>query len=196
MMLNMRFSLALGFALLACSGSGVAESNRYVLDPQHLTIGFLVEHIGFAKVLGTFREAEGSFTFDEETGKVSDVRVVVKTESVFTSVPDRDRHLRSEDFLDVETHPEMVFESSGTTLVDGKGELSGTLTLLGVQKPLSLDVTWNKSAVSPLPGNPYVAGFSARGSFQRSEFGMTYGVADALVGDAVELIIELEGHRQ
>lgn len=173
-----------------------AASDRYVLDPEHLTIGFLVEHIGFAKVFGFFREASGSFTFDEDTGAISDVRVVVETASVFTNVEARDRHLRSADFLDVENHPEMIFESDGATLVDRRGTLEGQLTLRGVTKPISLSVTWNKSAESPLPGNPYVAGMSARGSFARSEYGLTYGVADGLVGDELELVIELEAQRQ
>lgn len=173
-----------------------AESNRYEIDPEHLTIGFLVEHVGFAKVFGFFREASGSFTFDEDTGEIADVRVVVRTTSVFTSVEARDRHLRSPDFLDVESHPEMIFEADGTTLVDRKGTLDGRLTLRGATHPVSLSVTWNKSAVSPLPGSPYVAGMSARGSFERSDFGLSYGVADGLVGDEVELVIELEAHRQ
>ena len=90
----------------------------------------------------------------------------------------------------------MVFEADRAVLEDRKGTLDGRLTILGVTKPLALSVTWNKSAVSPLPGSPYVAGLSARGSFKRSEYGMVYGVADGLVGDAVELIIELEAHRQ
>ena len=173
------------------------QPQLYVLDPQHLTVGFLVEHVGFAKVLGRFAEAEGRFELDEETGEISNVRVVVKTASVDTAVEPRDRHLKSSDFLDVEKFPEMTFESTGVTrLVARKGELEGTLTLLGVKKPLTLSVVWNKSAVSPLPGNPYVAGMSARGRFQRSAFGMTYGVANELVGDEVELLIELEAHRQ
>ena len=190
----MRYAVLLASVALSCSG--YAESNRYEIDPQHLTVGFLVEHVGFAKVFGMFREAAGGFTFDEETGELSDVRVVVQTKSIFTAVEDRDRHLRSGDFLDVENFPEMIFEAERGTLDGRKGELEGRLTILGVSRPLKLSVTWNKSGESPLPGNPYVAGMSARGSFLRSDYGMTYGVADGLVGDDVELIIELEAHRQ
>lgn len=181
---------------LLVSTAAFAEPRRYEIDPEHLTVGFLVEHVGFAKVFGRFREASGRFTFDEETRTISDVRVVVQTESVFTNVEARDQHLRSEDFLEVEMHPEMIFEADHAVLDGRTGELPGRLTLRGIEKPLTLSVTWNKSGVSPLPGNPYVAGFSARGSFDRSDFGMTYGVADGLVGDEVELIIELEAQRQ
>lgn len=175
----------------------LASPELYEIDPQHLTVGFLVEHVGFAKVFGRFNEAEGSFRFDEETGEISNVRVVVQTASVDTTVAPRDRHLRSADFLNVEKFPEMVFESVGATkLVGRKGELEGTLSLLGVTRPLPLFVVWNKSGVSPLPGNPYVAGMSVRGSFSRSAFGMIYGVDDGLVGDEVELLIELEAQRR
>ena len=124
------------------------------------------------------------------------MRVVVKTASVFTGVDARDRHLRSGDFLDVERFPEMIFEANGARLDGRSGRIEGRLTLLGETRPVALDVTWNKSGESPLPGNPYVAGMSARGSFSRSDFGMRYGVADGLVGDAVELLIELEAHRK
>jgi polyisoprenoid-binding protein YceI len=185
-------------ALLICAArSGGAEPRLYEIDPQHLTLGFLVEHVGFAKVLGRFQEGEGRFTFDESTGEISNVRVLVETASVDTAVEARDRHLKSADFLNVEKFPEMVFETKGAMTLEGRsGELQGSLTLLGVTRPLSLSVVWNKSATSPLPGKPYVAGMSARGSFRRSDFGMSYGVADGLVGDVVELLVELEAHRR
>jgi polyisoprenoid-binding protein YceI len=189
--------LSLAVLVLCAARSGGAEPRLYEIDPQHLTLGFLVEHVGFARVLGRFPEAEGTFTFDEATGEISNFRVVVKTASVDTTVEPRDRHLKSADFLNVEKFPEMVFESKGTTKLEGrKGELRGYLTLVGIKRPLALSVTWNKSATSPLPGKPYVAGMSARGSFRRSEFGMSYGVADGLVGDDVELLVELEAHRR
>ena len=189
--------LPLAVLVLCAARLGGAEPRLYEIDPQHLALGFLVEHVGFARVLGRFPEAEGTFTFDEATGEISNVRVVVKTASVDTTVEPRDRHLKSADFLNVEKFPEMVFESKGTTKLEGrKGELRGVLTLVGITRPLALSVAWNKSATSPLPGEPYVAGMSARGSFRRSEFGMSYGVADGLVGDDVELLVELEAHRR
>jgi len=189
--------LSLAVLVLCAARSGGAEPRLYEIDPQHLTLGFLVEHVGFARVLGRFPEAEGTFTFDEATGEISNVRVVVKTASVDTTVEPRDRHLKSADFLNVEKFPEMVFESKGTTKLEGRrGELRGVLTLVGITRPLALSVAWNKSATSPLPGKPYVAGMSARGSFRRSEFGMSYGLADGLVGDDVELLVELEAHRR
>jgi polyisoprenoid-binding protein YceI len=89
----------------------------------------------------------------------------------------------------------MVFESKGRRSSRAGGG-SGGLTLVGLTRPLALSVVWNKSATSPLPGKPYVAGMSARASFRRSDFAMSYGVADRLVGDDVELLVELEAHRR
>ena len=192
----MRYAALLAVLALSCASHAESPSDRYEIDPEHLTVGFLVEHVGFAKVFGMFREVVGAFTFDEETGEISDVRVVVQTKSVFTGVEARDRHLRSGDFLAVEEFPEMVFEADRLVLEDRRGELAGRLTIRGVTKPLTLSVTWNKSGESPLPGNPYVAGLSARGRFERSAYGMSYGVADGLVGNEVELILELEAQRQ
>jgi polyisoprenoid-binding protein YceI len=185
-------------ALLWAAAPAQAEPRQYAIDPEHLSIGFLVEHIGYAGTLGMFRTAEGSFTFDEETGRLADLRVVVDTASVFTNNDRRDKHLRDDDFLDVKKHSQMVFTAAegGPFSLGESASLAGELTLLGVTLPLTLEVTWNKSATSPVPPGPYVLGASARGTLQRSAFGMTYAVENGWVGDEVELIIELEAIRQ
>ncbi|TVR64124.1 MAG: YceI family protein [Candidatus Competibacteraceae bacterium] len=185
-------------ALLWAAAPAQAEPRQYAIDPEHLSIGFLVEHIGYAGTLGMFRTAEGSFTFDEETGRLADLRVVVDTTSVFTNNDRRDKHLRDDDFLDVKKHAQMVFTAAegGPFRLGESASLAGELTLLGVTLPLTLEVTWNKSATSPVPPGPYVLGASARGTLQRSAFGMTYAVENGWVGDDVELIIELEAIRQ
>lgn len=179
-----------------------AEPAQYEVDPDHFSIGFLVDHAGYGKVLGMFLEGSGSFTFDEDARTLSDVRIVIRTESVFTNHEKRDDHLRSPDFLNADEFPEMVFAAPGGTATgDRTGRIDGTLTLLGVSQPVSLDVTWNKSAEYPFGGGlfsdkPYVTGISARGRFKRSAFGMTYGIDGDLVGDDVELILELEAQRK
>jgi polyisoprenoid-binding protein YceI len=179
-----------------------AEPQNYVIDPDHLSVGFLVTHVGYAKTLGLFRNARGKFTFDETTGKLSDLRVVVDTNSVFTNHDKRDEHLRGEDFLNTEQFPEMVFTAKDAKRTgEDTFQVVGDLTLLGETKPLSLDVTWNKSATYPFrPGvftsKPYVLGASAQGTVRRSDYGMTYAIADGLVGDDVELLIEFEARRE
>ena len=175
----------------------VAEGAEYKLDPDHTSVGFLVDHIGYAKVLGLFREAEGSFQFDEESGELSDLSVVIETDSVFTNHKKRDKHLKSADFLNTREFSTMTFTAKTARRTDDRTYLvDGELKLLGKSGPLTLDATWNKSGKYPLDGNPYVMGVSARGRFTRSHYGMTYAVDNGWVGDEVELIIEFEARRQ
>lgn len=172
----------------------------YEIDPDHLVVGFLVDHIGYAKVLGMFRAAKGRFRFDEATGALSDVRIEVETASVFTNQKKRDDHLKGPDFLNSAEFPRMVFTAPGAKRSGERGfEIAGQLELLGKPQPLVLQATWNKSAESPLGGlgrKPYVMGVSARGSFRRSAYGMNYAVANGWVGDEIALIIEFEAQRQ
>lgn len=182
--------------LLALAAPAAAAPAKYEIDPEHFHIGFLVDHAGVADVLGLFLEGEGSFTFDEEAKTVSDIRVVIETESVFTNHKRRDRHLRSPDFLNASEFPEMVFEGKRSEPTGERtGKIDGTLTLLGVTKPLTLDITWVYSGPHPV-GGAYVTGITARGSFNRSEFGMTYGLDNKMVGDEVKLILSFEALRQ
>lgn len=183
--------------LLSASPVLQAEPADYQIDPNHLSIGFLVDHIGYAATLGMFRKAEGSFRFDEQTGVMTDLRVVVDTASVYTNHKKRDEHLRSADFLNSREFPEMVFAAAEARPGgERRYEVKGQLELLGQTRPLTLEVTWNKSGEYPFGGNPYVMGVSARGSFKRSDYGMTYAVDNGWVGDEVRLIIEFEAIRQ
>ena len=113
---HMRFtSLGLRIAFIvaaAPAGTATAEPARYELDPAHTTIAFLVEHAGYARTLGQFLRASGGYTFDDATGALSSVRVVVETASVDTHHEARDRHLTSGDFLDSESHPQMSFTAA------------------------------------------------------------------------------------
>jgi polyisoprenoid-binding protein YceI len=188
--------LAAVLGLSAMVDRAAAEPARYELDPEHLTIAFLVEHIGYAKVLGQFLTASGGFTFDEATGTLSDVRVAVETDSVATHHEARDEHLKSRDFLDSDAKPTMTFTAQGARRTGERTfSVSGELELNGTRRPLALDATWNKTASYPIGARAEVMGVSLRGSLKRSEFGMTYGVADGLVGDEVEIVVELEARR-
>ncbi len=179
-----------------------AQPARYEIDPDHLSIGFLVDHVGYSKVLGMFRKAEGSYVFDEETGELSDLRVIVDTASVFTNHQKRDEHLKSADFLNSAEFPRMTFAAAGARRTGEREYLiDGDLEILGKRQPVTLQATWNKSGEYPfggglLGGKPWVMGVSARGSFKRSAFGMTYSVDNGWVGDEVELIIEFEARRK
>jgi polyisoprenoid-binding protein YceI len=191
-------TLVLAAALIALKpGTLKAEPADYFLDADHVSIGFLVHHIGYAKVFGIFQKAEGTFTFDEDAPAVSNISVTVETDSVFTNHKKRDQHLRSSDFLSSKKHPEMTFAGTGSEQTGPRtGKIIGDLTLRGETHPLTLDVTWNKSGVYPFGHGDYVVGISARGTVKRSLYGMTYAVENGFVGDDVELIIEFEGRRK
>ncbi len=181
---------------VASMRGAAAEPARYRIDPEHLSIGFLVSHIGYADTLGMFLRGDGGFTFDEQAPALSDLRVTIDAASVFTNHQRRDEHLRGDSFLDVERHPAIVFAGTGAERTGERtGRITGDLTLLGVTRPVTLDVTWNKSGAYPF-GSNYVIGISARGTVRRSEFGMTYAVANGWVGDEVQVIIEAEAIRQ
>ncbi|MGD8341864.1 MAG: YceI family protein [Gammaproteobacteria bacterium] len=184
-------------ALCLISGPAVAEPTRYEIDPAHTVIAFMVEHIGFARVLGSFTEVQGNFVFDETAGMVSDIAVTVSTASVVSHDEDRDEHLVSDDFLDVREFPEMTFSAGEARRIsDGGFEVAGELTLLGETRPLVLEATLNKSGDYPIGRNAYAIGVSARGVLRRSDFGMDYAVDNGWVGDEVEIIIEFEAQRQ
>ena len=192
------------FIVLACfaptwfgyASSTLAENYCYELDPAHTLVGFLVDHVGYAKTFGQFKDVEGSFCFDEQTLTLSDVHVGADADSIETLNRARDRHLRSEDFLNTDDYSEIEFIGvSSTQTGERSGYVRGTVTLLGQTRPLTLDVTWNKSGAYPFGDKHYAMGISATGSLNRSDFGMIYGVADRLVGDRVDIIIEFEARR-
>lgn len=192
-------TLAASLGLLTATPA-MAQAARYEIDPDHLTVAFLVDHVGYAKTLGLFRTARGSYNFDEANATLSAVRIEVDTSSVFSNQRKRDDHLKGPDFLNSSEFPRMVFTADSARRTGERSfEIAGQLQLLGQTQPLALQATWNKSAESPLGGifrKPYVMGVSARGSFKRSAFGMSYGVANGWVGDEVALIIEFEAIRQ
>jgi len=191
-----RLVAALAFVLFAANAQ--SQAARYEIDPEHFSVGFLVQHINYARVLGLFEKASGRFAFDEATGALSDVRIVIESASVFTAHRRRDQHLRSADFLNAAEYPQIVYTATAARRTGERTfEIDGQLQMLGLTQPVQLRATWNKSAQYELPGSrAYVMGVSARGSFKRSAFGMKYGVDNGWVGDEIELILEFEARRQ
>lgn len=193
---------AAALACLAVAGPAHAEPREFVIDPAHFSVSFRVGHVGFSQVPGMFLDAEGRFVYDEATRTLAAGTVTIRSDSVFTNHEERDAHLRGDDFLDVDTHPEMVFEATGFEPTGPRaGRLSGDLTLLGETHPVALDVTIHRIGEYPLggglmSGKPYVLGATVTGTLERSRWGMTYGVDDDLVGDEVELAIDFEARRQ
>ena len=195
---NRAFALTIGAILLASTaGSALAEPRTYRIDPEHFSIGFLVEHVGYAQTLGMFREARGEFVYDEQARELQSGRVEVAADSVFTDHEERDEHLRSEEFLHVQQFPAVVFEATDYRPTgENTGKLSGELTMLGKTRPVTLETTLNKADEYPFGHGQYTLGISARTTIKRSEWGMTYAVANGLVEDEVELMFEFEAIRQ
>ena len=185
--------LAAGLLISSGLSSALAAAERYTLDPAHTTVAFLIDHVGYAKTLGLFTEVSGTLSFDQESGIVSDISVTVATASVNTANEARDKHVRSEDFLNVSDHPQMSFTAASATIDEqGAGTITGELTLLGVTQALTLDVQLNKAEKYPFGHKQFTLGVSASGQINRSDYGMDYGVANALVGDSVQMILETE----
>jgi polyisoprenoid-binding protein YceI len=192
------WSLAGALAGLA-AGPASAQAARFEIDPDHLSIGFLVQHIGYTNILGMFRSAKGSYSYDEKTGVLTDVRIEVETASVFTNHRKRDDHLKGPDFLNSGEFPKMIFTAAGAQRSGDKNfQVNGNLELLGRSLPMTLQATVNKIAEDETATfrKPYVMGVSARGSFKRSAYGMRYGVENGWVGDEVSMIIEFQAQRR
>ncbi len=179
------------------SAAAFAAPETYEIDPEHFSIGFMVSHLGYQNQLGMFLEGEGTFTYDAEAAAVSDLRVEIEADSVFTNHKKRDRHLRSPDFLNAREFPKIIFTGTSVEKTsETTGLVRGELQLLGQTRPVTLEVTLNQASVYPIDHKKETLGISARTSFRRSEFGMSYAVDNGLVGDEVILMLEFEANKR
>jgi polyisoprenoid-binding protein YceI len=182
---------ALSTALLAPTAAFAAS---YTIDETHAHAAFKVSHLGFSHTIGQFKEISGTLQFDEADPAASSVSVTINTASVDSANEARDEHLRKADFLNVEAFPTMTFASTDVEVTgENTGKLTGDLTLLGVTQPVTLDVTFNQAGPHPFDPSKIVAGFSATGEINRSDFGMAY--ASPAIGETVELTIEVEASK-
>jgi polyisoprenoid-binding protein YceI len=191
----MRSLATLALASLAALGVAAPAfaASEYKIDPNHTHVLFLVDHLGFSKMIGLFGNTTGTIVFDPANAAASKLNVDVKTASLQTQFGARDTDLKGADWFNVAEFPDMTFVGKTFTKKDDKtGEVTGDLTLLGVTKPVTLEVTFNKSGVRPTDKADTV-GFSARGSLNRSDFGMKAFIP--YIGDKVDLIIETEAIR-
>jgi len=175
----------------------MAEPTRYEIDREHTVVAFLVKHIGYANALGRFTDISGSFVYDDATQELTELRVNVGADSGQSDNEARDGHIRGADFLNADAFPEIVFTANGgTPSSETTGIVDGELTLLGQSLPLSLEVSLNKIGPYPFGHKKKTIGVSARTTIQRSAYGMTYAVQGDIVGDMVDVIIEMEAIRQ
>ncbi|MDK8464221.1 YceI family protein [Marinobacter sp. SS13-12] len=182
--------------LALATPAALAEPETYVIDDEHFSMAFEVMHIGYAPVMGMFRDVEGQFEYDEEEKQLTSGKLTFKSKSVFTNHDKRDDHLRKDDFLNSGKFPDITFEVTGfESTGDNTGIVTGELTLLGQTRSVDVDVTLNKSAEYPIGHEDYTLGMTAETTIKRSEWGMTYGIEDDLVGDEVRLRFGLEAVR-
>ena len=174
-------------------------ASTWNIDTVHSAIHFSVRHMVVAKTRGRFSKWSGQIQFDPKNPAAASVEVTIDPASIDTADTQRDTHLRSADFFDVEKFPQATFKS---TKVEDKGgdtyRITGDLTLHGVTKPVSFDATFEGAGKDPWGGER--AGFSASTSIDRRQFGLEWNKAletgGVLVGEKVELTLEVEAVKQ
>lgn len=179
-------------------------SGQYTLDPHHSTLTVRVSRFGLANYTLRFNRLSGTLNFNAEDPAQSSVEASADTTSLDTSYAgerDFDAELQNSAWLDSATHPTATFRSTSVEMTGpATARVTGELSLKGVTRPLTLDVTYNRSyRQHPLGGSHHLIGFSARGSLRRSEHGINElmpraGAQDG-IGDDVELLIEAEFER-
>lgn len=181
-------ALILSFSL----ASSANAADTYKLDPSHTNVVWFANHFGFSNPSGKFTNVEGTLTLDEQNPSQSKVEVVVKIDSLITGVEKLDAHLKSDNFFNVEKFTTAKFISTKVTQTARNiAKVDGNLTLLGVTKPITLNVRLNKIGISPVTQKK-TAGFSVIGSIKRSDFGMNFGIPG--ISDEVKLNIESEAN--
>lgn len=171
-----------------------SASGTYNFDASHTSASWTVEHMGYSHFSGKFPGITGTLVLDEAKPENSKVNITVNTGDVVTGVDKLNEHLKTDSFFNVAKFPTATFVS---TKVEPTGKdtakVTGNLTLLGVTKPIVLDVKLNKQGDHPMMHKKWV-GFDATTTVKRSDFGMSYGVA--MVSDDVPVTIEAEAGAQ
>ena len=189
-----RLTAVFGIPVALFMGGPAWAADKYTLDPMHTFVVFKIMDVGFAHVVGWFTGVAGELTFDPADVTKSALNVTIKTASVDTHFPQRNKDLMSPDFLNVAEFPEMTFKSTSVEKTGDKtGRVTGELTLLGVTKPVTMDVTFNKVAPNPFNNNTPTAGFEAHTIIKRSDFGMKAEIPN--IGDEVDISIDSQAPR-
>jgi len=169
-------------------------AGTWTIDQSHSEVGFVARHLMVSKVRGKFENFEGSFTTGSDPLQ-SRTEVTIDLSSINTGNEQRDNHLRSSDFFEVETTPKMTFKSTGVR-PDGEGYLlDGDLTIRNITKPVTLHLELNGFGADPWGGTR--AGFSATGEINRKDFGVNWNAAieggGVVVSDRIQIALEVEG---
>lgn len=168
---------------------------KWVIDPVHSEISFKVKHLMISNVKGTFKEFDATVYSDGEDFSTAAIEFSLKPASVDTGVADRDGHLKSADFFDVEKYETMAFKSDSLKKIeDGNYELAGAMTIKGITKNLKLEVEFG--GVMKDPWGNSKAGFTLNGKINRKDWDLTWNAAleagGVLVGETVYIICEVQ----
>lgn len=184
-------ALIIALTLLTCPASALAE--RYDIDGRHTFPVFEVDHYGFSIQRGRFNKVSGSLDFDPER-QAGSVDVIIDAHSVDMGSEDWNKHMRGERFFNTAQYPTLRFTARDFRLdADKPSRIAGSLTLLGVTRPLTLAVTRWRCAKHPvLPRQ--LCGANLETTIRRSDFGMNYGVPG--IGDEVRILIPIEAIKE
>lgn len=168
-------------------------AGTWTIDPSHSEVGFSVRHLMVSKVKGNFESFEGTITIAEDPLQ-SSVTAEVDLSSINTRDEQRDGHLRSADFFEVENHPKLTFTSTSVEPKGGDYVVTGDLSIKGTTKSVVLDLEFN--GVHPDPWGGTRAGFSAETEISRKEFGVDFEIpmdgGGVVVGDKIKVLLEVE----
>ena len=184
-------ALTLGAALFA--GQAMAADSVIDKPGQHAFVNFKTGHMGFSWLYGTFKDFDGTFSFDAAKPEASKIEVTLKTASIDTNHAERDKHLRSGDFLNVSKHPTATFTSTSVKSTGvGTADVTGDLTLNGVTKPVVIAAKFIGEGKDPWGG--YRAGFEGTTTIKMKDFGIKMDLGPA--SENIELVFSIEGIRQ
>ncbi|MDG6778379.1 YceI family protein [Thiomicrorhabdus sp. zzn3] len=178
----------------AFSGYAFAKPVDYVIDTKgmHASINFKIQHLGYSWLTGRFNQFSGEYTYDNEKLSNSHIEVMISTDSVNTNHAERDKHLRSADFLNVKKYPDAKFVSTAISGTDDTIQVKGNLTLNGVTKEVVIEA--KKMGEGKDPWGGYRSGFSGTTSFKLADFNITYDLGPA--STTVWMELNLEGIRK
>jgi polyisoprenoid-binding protein YceI len=175
-----------------------ATTTTWKIDPVHTNVEFAAKHLMITTVKGRFSDIEGEIVMSDADLSKSSVTATIKSASIDTRTGQRDDHLRSADFLDVANYPEITFKSTRITGDKSNFKLTGNLTIRGVTREVTLDVTNEGTTKDPWGGDRVA--FSATTKLDRREFGLTWNQAieagGVLVGNDVKVSIDVQAVKQ
>ncbi|MFQ5586527.1 MAG: YceI family protein [Thermodesulfobacteriota bacterium] len=186
------WTLFIMVAAAIVAGGAPVSAAEYKIDPAHSFVEFRIKHLGYSWLYGRFNALSGEFSHDPAKPELSRISVAIDTYSVDSNHAERDKHLRSKDFLDIKKYPTATFKSTKYRGSAEEGVMEGVLTLHGVSKPIKIKVKKIGEGKDPWKG--YRAGFIGTVTLTRRDFGIDYDLGPA--SETMEFDLGIEGIRK